>query len=140
MQPADLKNPPGLSEVKLNYTNGSANRPTAKKVRLFGHPRSKSGARPSDAKSELLFESKVVKVKDRVEILDRCQLVGGLSAFALNSSVHLRLRKPSAGQGDGWLGEGDIPQRWVGTQVRTARTARTRAHAQPHGSAGRLYR
>eukprot|EP01046_Picozoa_sp_COSAG06_P062122 COSAG06_NODE_13893_length_1208_cov_1.422904_1_plen_30_part_10 len=30
MQPADLKNPPGLSEVKLNYTNGSANRPTAK--------------------------------------------------------------------------------------------------------------
>ena len=111
---ADLKHPPGLSEIVLRQPEGAKRLSAAdvKTVRLYGKSRSTVGAKPSDSKSMLLFECPVHKAADKDEIAARTATIGGLSAFALDNSVHLRLRKPTPKSSGGWKGPGTFPEKW----------------------------
>lgn len=114
MQHADMKHPPGLSEIVLRQQDSATGVGAVKKVRLYAKSRSKVGAKPSDMKSVLLFECKVQKAANKDEIAMRAAKIGGLSAFALGGSVHLRLRRnsPSKSSPGGWKGPGKFPDKW----------------------------
>jgi hypothetical protein len=113
-QHADMKHPPGLSEIVLRQADSATRVGAVKKVRLYANSRSKLGAKPSDPNSVLLFDCNVQTAANKDDIATRAADISGLSAFALGESVHLRLRRkhPSKASLGEWKGPGKFPDKW----------------------------